>query len=120
MADRRGHALAAGGVAVPTYDGSTAYVFEAPGDMPTVDAPLGLTQQTIDYDASGRLTDVTGTSGPYPIGVSIVRGSDGAPQALAGIDGARTTLLLDAAGHLTAVIDPAGHTTSIAYGDGGS
>ena len=54
--------LAAGGVAVPAYDGTVAYVFDAAGrHVQTVDGRLGTTLLSITYDSVGRLGAIDGT-----------------------------------------------------------
>ena len=111
--------LASGGLAVPTYDGSLAYIFDAAGrHVSTVDGLLGTTLLTIKYDDNGRLQSVDGSESGHPVHLAVVRGSDGTVQALTGIDGAQTTIQLDSTGRLTAVTDPAGQTTSFAWGPG--
>ncbi len=111
--------LPAGGLAVPTYDGSLAYVFDAAGrHVSSVDGLLGTTMLTIKYDDSGRLQSVDGSASGHPVHLAVVRGSDGTIQALTGIDGSQTTLQLDSTGRLTALTDPAGQTTSLAWGPG--
>ncbi len=115
-----GVALPAGGTAVPTYDGSTAYVFDVSGrQVRTDDGLLGVTLLTTAYDGDGRLTSVEGTWGGHPVHATILRGSDGTPQAITGIDGAKTLLHVDGSGHLDVVTDPVGRPTSFAYGPGG-
>jgi YD repeat-containing protein len=115
-----GVALPSGGTAVPTYDGSTAYLFDGSGrDVNTVDGLLGITLLTTAYDGSGRLMGVEGTWGGHPVHATIVRGSDGAPQAITGIDGVKTLLHIDGNGRLDEVTDPLGRPTSFAWADGG-
>ena len=112
--------LAAGGAAVPAYDGSVAYVFDAAGrHVQTVDGHLGTTLLTIAYDAQGRLLTIDGTSNGGPAHLSIKRAADGTAQAIAGTDGASTALGYDGQGHLTSLTDPAGRTTAIAWATGG-
>jgi len=54
--------LAAGGTAVPSFDGSVAYVFDAAGHhVRTVDGRLGTTLLTLAYDSTGRLSSVDGS-----------------------------------------------------------
>ncbi len=53
-----------GGFAVPSYDGSLAFVFDASGrHIKTVDGHLGTTLLTLTYDSADRLTSISGTSG---------------------------------------------------------
>ncbi|HEY7815605.1 MAG TPA: hypothetical protein VIC62_20340, partial [Nakamurella sp.] len=111
--------LPAGGVAVPAYDGSVAYVFDAAGrHVQTVDGHLGTTLLTIAYDSAGRLAKVDGTSGGRPAHLSITRAADGTAQAITGTDGASTTLGYNGQGQLTSVTDPAGHATLLAWATG--
>lgn len=111
--------LAAGGTAVPAYDGSVAYVFDAAGrHVQTVDGHLGTSLLTITYDAGGRLATADGTSGGRPVHLSIKRAADGTAQAIVGMDGASTALGYDGQGHLTSLTDPAGRTTAITWAPG--
>ncbi len=115
-----GVAVPSGGTAVPTYDGSTATVFDGSGhQVSTVDGLLGTTLLTTAYDADGRLTSVEGTWGGHPVHAAIIRGSDGTAQAVTGIDGAKTLLHVDGNGQLDEVTDPIGRPTSFAWADGG-
>ena len=112
--------LAAGGTAVPSFDGTLADVFDAAGrHVQTVDGFLGLPLLTIAYDAAGRLSSVRGTVRGSPVHLEVERATDGTPQALAGIDGARTLLGLDGDGKLAAVTDPGGSSTRIRWAPGG-
>jgi YD repeat-containing protein len=62
-----GVALAAGGQAVPSFDGSVAYVFDAAGHhIRTVDGRLGTTLLTLSYDAAGRLSAIDGSVAGQP------------------------------------------------------
>ena len=109
-----------GEVAVPTYDGATAFVFDASGrHLRTVDGHLGLTQLTFAYDATGRLTGVQGSSGGQPVGLSVKRATDGTLQALTGIDGAITSVTLDPKGEIAGLVNPAGASTLFTWAAGG-
>ena len=113
-------ALASGELAVPSFDGSLADVFDAAGrHVRTVDGFLGLPRLTITYDAAGRLSSVSGSVRQLPVHLEVRRATDGTPQAVAGIDGALTRLDVDSDGHLVAVTDPAGSTTSLHWAPGG-
>ncbi|HEY4227980.1 MAG TPA: RHS repeat-associated core domain-containing protein, partial [Candidatus Limnocylindrales bacterium] len=115
-----GVALASGGQAVPSFDGSTASVFDAAGHhIQTVDGRLGTTLLTLAYDPSGRLRTVDGSVAGEPAHLSVQRSAGGAPTALVGIDGAATTLELDANGQLAGVRSPNGAFTSISWAPGG-
>jgi RHS repeat-associated protein len=115
-----GVSLAAGGQAVPSFDASTAYIFDVAGHhIRTVDGRLGTTLLTLAYDAAGRLSAVDGSVGAQPAHLAVQRSADGAPTALVGIDGAATTLELDAGGQLVGVRSPSGGTTSISWAPGG-
>ncbi len=99
----------AGQRAVPSLDGSLAYVFDTAGrHVRTVDGHLGMTLLTITYDSAGRLARVDGTYKGAPAQLVVQRASDGAPHALVGIDGAVTQLDVDRSGRLTAVHEPQG------------
>ncbi|HEY8636388.1 MAG TPA: RHS repeat-associated core domain-containing protein [Candidatus Limnocylindrales bacterium] len=112
--------LAAGGAAVPAYDGSLAYIFDAAGrHVQTVDGHLGTTLLTITYDSTGRLATVDGTSNGGPAHLSIKRAADGTAQAIVGIDGATTAVGYDGQSRLTSITDPAGRATSFAWATGG-
>ena len=73
--------LASGNLAVPSFDGSVAYVFDAAGrHVQTVDGHLGMTLLTIAYDDAGRLATVDGSSGGQPVHLAVARASDGRPR----------------------------------------
>ncbi len=109
-----------GGFAVPSYDGSLAFLFDASGrHIKTVDGHLGTTLLTLTYDSAGRLSTISGTSAGQPARLEVRRAGDGTPQGLVGLDGAVTTLGVDVGGNLTSITDPAGHTTTIALNKGG-
>ena len=115
-----GVALAAGGQAVPSYDGSMAYVFDAAGhQIRTVDGRLGTTLLTFSYDPAGRLTAVDGSVAGQSAHLTVQRSDQGAPTALVGTDGASTSLHLDANGQLASVRSPGGDVTSISWAPGG-
>jgi RHS repeat-associated protein len=112
--------LPSGGFAVPSYDGSVAYLFDSGGrHVTTVDGHLGTTSLTLTYDSAGRLATISGTSGGQPSQLEVRRAADGTPQGLVGLDGAVTTLGVDVNGNLTSVTDPAGHPTTLAWAPGG-
>jgi RHS repeat-associated protein len=109
-----------GKTAVPTYDGTIAYVFDAAGrHVRTVDGHLGTVLLTIAYDPAGRLMKADGTVNGQAAHLSVKRSDDGAPTALVGTDGATTALELDWSGNLIGVIDPASATTQLAWAAGG-
>jgi YD repeat-containing protein len=115
-----GRALAAGGQAVPSFDGSVAYVFDAAGHhIQTVNGRLGTTLLTLSYDAAGRLSTVDGSVAGQPAHLTVERSAEGTPTALIGIDGASTSLQLDANGQLVGVRSPGGGATSISWAPGG-
>ena len=91
-----GVALANGERAVPSFDGSVAYIFDSAGrHLRTVDGHLGTVLLKVNYDNAGRLATVDGIAGAQPIYLSVRRNAAGEVQTLAGIDGAITTLQLD-------------------------
>ncbi len=106
--------------AVPSFDGSLAYVFDSAGrHVRTVDGHLGETLLAITYDtARGRLTEIDGTVGGSPAHLMVQRDSHGTPQALVGIDGATTQLDVDGTGHLVQVSEPGG-AVHLAWSAGG-
>jgi RHS repeat-associated protein len=109
-----------GQTAVPTFDGATAYVFDAAGrHVQTVDAHLGTTMLAFGYDAAGRLLKVDGTVAGQAAHLTVQRAADGTPRALIGTDGASTLLSLDVNGNLVGIQSSAGATTSIAWAPGG-
>jgi RHS repeat-associated protein len=113
-------ALPSAGQAVPSYDGSIAYLFDAGGrQVKTVDGRLGTTLLTIAYDAAGRLTSIKGTQGGQPAVLTVKRANDGTPTALVGLDGGTTSLDLDTSGELADLRDPAGNTTVLTWVAGG-
>ena len=109
-----------GEVAVPSYDGTLAYVFnEAGQQLRTVDGRLGMTFVRFAYDSKGRLSQVTGTLNGAPVHLTVRRSADGTQLALVGIDGASTSLTLDSRGDLATLRDPAGRTTHLTWQTGG-
>ena len=113
-------ALPSGETAVPSYNGSLAYVFDSSGHhVRTMDAHLGTQLIKISYDSAGRLTKLDGVMNAQPVHVSVQRDSNGEPQSLVGTDGGITTLELDGNSHLASVTDPAGGTTRVAWNTAG-
>ncbi len=109
-----------GEVAVPSYDGTLAYVFNAAGrQVRTVDGRLGTTLLSFAYDPEGRLSQVSGTLNGSPVHLSVRRGADGRQLALVGTDGGSTSLTLDSRGDLVALRGPAGRTTKFTWQPGG-
>ena len=108
--------LPSGGQAIPSYDGSVAYLFDSAGrETKQVDGRLGTTLLSFGYDQPGRLANVDGVVDGQPAHLTVKRGSDGTPTALVGMDGGSTALDLDSSGRLVAVRDPAGGTTSLTW-----
>ncbi len=110
---------APGQKAVPSFDGSLAYVFDGAGrHVRTVDGHLGETLLTIRYNSAGRVAEVDGTVSGSPAHLTVQRDSHGTPQAVIGIDGATTQLVVDSTGHLVQVSEPGGaiHLTWTAGG----
>jgi len=106
--------------AVPSYDGTLAYVFDSAGrQVRTVDGHLGTVLLAFSYDSKGRLSRIDGTVNGQAAHVSVRRAPNGTPQALIGTDGAMTLLALDQNGNLVGVQDPAGGTTSLAWAASG-
>ena len=115
----RGVSLPSGEIAVPSYDGAVAYLFDSAGHhLRTVDGYLGTVLLTMDYDAAGRLAQVDGSVGEQPVHVEVQRRPDGAPRALVGADGATTALDMDG-GRLSGITDPGGGRTQIGWGADG-
>jgi len=115
----RGVSLPSGAIAVPSYDGAVAYLFDPAGHhLRTVDGYLGTALLTMDYDAAGRLAQVDGSVGEQPGHVEVQRRPDGAPRALVGADGATTTLDMDGV-RLSGITDPGGGRTHIGWGTDG-
>lgn len=80
--------LPSGEQAVPSYDGTLAYVFDSSGHhVRTVDARLGAELIKISYDDAGRLAKLYGFTNSQPIHVSVQRDSNGRAQSLVGADG---------------------------------
>jgi len=112
-------ALPSGERAVPSFDGSVAYIFDSAGHhVRTVDGHLGTVLIRFSYDAAGRLTQVDGVQDGEPVHASVERNPDGTARALVGTDGGTTALAVDEKGQLAKVIDPAGGMTQIEW-DGG-
>jgi len=119
---RFANATPAGGgdSAVPSFDGSLAYVFNAAGrQVRTVDGHLGTVLLRLSYDAAGRLSRIAGTLSGQAVSLEVKRSAKGAPLALVGIDGAMTSLALDATGHLVGIQDPGDAVTEFAWAQGG-
>ncbi len=115
-----GVSLPSGEHAVPTYDGTKAYVFDSGWHhIRTVDGRLGMELVTIKYDAAGRLSSVDGSVDSEPVHVSVKRNSEGQAQSLAGIDQGETALSLDGSGRLIGIRNPAGETTRIGWNSAG-
>jgi RHS repeat-associated protein len=111
-----GVALASGESAVPSYDGSRAYVFDSAGrHLRTLDGRLGTELIKISYDSAGRLARIDGFTNGRPIHVSVQRDSDGRAQSLVGTDGRVTALGLDGNLRLVSVTNPADETTRVAW-----
>ena len=112
--------LPSGEMALPSFDGSVAYVFDSAGrHIRTVDGRLGTDLIRISYDSAGRLLSVEGSGNGQPLRISVQRDSRGVARALSGIDGGTTTLGIDDSGHLASVSDPAGNATRIAWNAAG-
>ena len=108
--------LASGELAVPSFDGSVAYIFDSAGrHVRTVDGHLGTDLIRISYDSVGNLAGLDGSANGQPVHISVQRDSRGVARALSGIDGGTTTLGIDDEGRLTRVTDPAGYTARITW-----
>jgi RHS repeat-associated protein len=105
--------------AVPSYDGSVAYIFNSAGQqVRTVDGHLGMTLLRFAYGPQGRLSRISGTVNGAPVGLTVRRANNGTPIGLVGIDGAVTSLTLDRSGDLVALAGRAGQT-KLAWQPGG-
>ena len=112
--------LPSGEIAVPSFDGSVAYVFDSSGrHIRTVDGRLGTDLIRISYDSAGNLAGVDGSANGQPVHISVKRDSRGVARALSGIDGGTTTLGIDDSGRLASVTDPAGSATRITWNNTG-
>jgi RHS repeat-associated protein len=112
--------LASGGQAVPSFDGSAAYVFDSAGrHIRTVDGRLGTSLVTLAYDPAGHLSSVDGSVAGQAAHLAVQRSSQGVPTALVGTDGAQTSLGLDSNGQLASVRSPNGATTYVTWAPGG-
>jgi YD repeat-containing protein len=112
--------LPSGELAVPSYDGAMAFIFDSAGrHIRTVDGRLGTELVKVMYDSAGRILQVDGSANGQPVHVLMQRDTKGAPKALLGIDGGMTALALDNAGHLIGITNPAGETTRIAWNSAG-
>ena len=112
--------LPSGEQAVPSYDGTLAYVFDSSGHhVRTVDARLGAELIKLSYDDAGRLAKLDGFANSRPIHVSVQRDSSGRAQSLVGTDGGATRLGLDDKGRLTTTTNPAGQQTRVAWNPAG-
>src|SRR5205823_5329585 len=104
-----------GEMAIPSADGSVAFVFENGRHSSTVDALTGVTLQTLGYDVHGFLTTVTDLDGNV---ISVQRAADGSPVAIVAPGGQRTTLE-SSASHLSRVINPANDEYAMMYNSAG-
>jgi RHS repeat-associated protein len=112
-------ALPSGEIAVPSFDGRFADVFDAAGrHVRTVDAILGIDLITFTYDGSGRLLTAKGSISSRPIDLTVERRDDGAPIALRGA-GNRTAVSLDNLGHLSLITGADGAATVLVNTEGG-
>jgi len=97
--------------AIPSPDGSAAYVFQNGRHSSTVDALTGVTLLTLGYDNNSYLTTLTDLDGNV---TSINRAADGSPTAIIATGGQQTTMQTSA-GRLTGVVNPANEGYAIAY-----
>jgi YD repeat-containing protein len=112
--------LPSGEIAVPSFDGSVAYVFDSAGrHVRTVDGRLGTDLIRISYDSAGKLAGLDGSANGQPVHISVKRDSRGVAHALSGIDGGTTTLGIDDSGRLASLTDPAGNATRITWNNAG-
>ena len=108
--------LHSGELAVPSYDGALAFIFDSAGrHTRTVDGHLGTELVKISYDSAGRLMQLDGSVNNQPVHVSVQRDASGAAQSLLGIDGGATRLALNGRGNLVGITNPAAETTQIAW-----
>lgn len=76
--------LPSGEIAVPSFDGSVAYVFDSAGrHIRTVDGRLGTDLIRISYDPAGNLAALDGSANGQPVHISVKRDSRGVARALA-------------------------------------
>jgi RHS repeat-associated protein len=109
-----------GEYAVPSYDGTLAYVFNSAGQqVRTVDGHLGTTLLNLAYGSAGRLSKISGTVNGVPANLTVRREANGTPTALLGTDGAVTSLTFDQSGNLVSLRGPAGTTTRFTWQPGG-
>ncbi len=107
--------LRRGPTAVPSPDGSAAYIIENGRHTSTVDTLTGVTLLTLGCDTNGYLTSVTDLDGNV---TTIDRAADGSPTAIVAPGGQRTTLQTTA-GRLAQVADPANESYKLAYDTNG-
>jgi len=106
--------------AVPSYNGTVAYIFNSTGQqVRAVDGHLGTTLLRFAYGPEGYLSALSGTLNGAPVGLSVRRAPNGTPIALVGIDGAVTSLTLSPSGDLVALRGPGGPTTKLTWQAGG-
>jgi RHS repeat-associated protein len=106
--------------AVPSYNGTVAYIFNSAGQqVRAVDGHLGTTLLRFAYGPEGYLSTLSGTLNGAPVGLRVRRAPNGTPIALVGIDGAVTSLTLGPSGDLVALRGPGGPTTKLAWQAGG-
>jgi RHS repeat-associated protein len=112
--------LPSGELAVPSYDGAKAFIFDSAGrQVRAVDGRLGTELVKVTYDSAGRVLQLDGSAKGEPVHILVQRDPKGAPRVLIGIDGGVTALALDNAGHLIGITNPAGETTRIAWNSAG-
>jgi YD repeat-containing protein len=108
--------LHSGELAVPSYDGALAFIFDSAGrHTRNVDGHLGTELVKISYDSAGRLMQLDGSVNNQPVHVSVQRDASGAAQSLLGIDGGATRLALNGRGNLVGITNPADETRQIAW-----
>jgi RHS repeat-associated protein len=112
--------LPSGELAVPSYDGTEAYIFDSAGrHLRTVDGRLGTELVRVSHDSAGRILQVDGSGNGQPAHVLVQRDADGNLRGFVGIDGGRIALSLDNYGRLVVITNPAGETRQIAWTPGG-
>ncbi len=102
-------------IAVPSSDGGLLYQFDSVGrHLRTLNALTGATLLEFDYNADGRLSQVTEKTGGTDNVTTILHDGSGNPTAIIGTFGQQTTLAVDANGFLASISNPAGEQMQFA------
>ena len=98
---------------IASRNGTEVYVFDTTGrHLRTVNALTSAVEHHFNYDAAGRLTEVSDRAGNV---TRLERGTAGELRAIVAPFGQRTTFTRDSNGYLATIANPAGETTQLHY-----